>query len=80
MRIKFRLLNTYRFYKKACVTCQTCLGWFTNGSIHHKSLFRFSSKKVSSPKDYFDEIIQNELDNKLKEEADYRLAKEICGV
>lgn len=77
--IKFCFSSNHRFCKKACLTCKTCLGWFTNG-YNHYSMFRYTMKKISSPKDFFDETIQHNLDEILKEEADRRLAKEICGV
>ena len=63
----------FNFIKKACLTCETCLGWYIMNNHETKI-------PHESPHEYFDEIVQNMIRAEDSKEDDLKKAQKICGI
>lgn len=82
IEILINTTNECDFYKSACLSCNTCLGW-SYGNY-------YDSHSVINPNEHFNNLIKNKIIAKKKDIELYaaldkkrieakRLAKEICG-
>lgn len=58
------------FYRKACLSCETCLGWVA------KNLFY--SLEIKSPESYVDKFIQKTYLTELKKNKRIKFVNKIC--
>ena len=80
VEISFKIIiDDEYFSKRACVTCQTCLGWsFYKGP--HYGYFGMGREDVKNPQTKVIEIFQEREAEFLEDLKKKEIAKRVCGV